>query len=236
MPQMLLPDARGRSPTAIDGKSALRDDNVYSAIVAAYGGAGVAKAFTVPQGQSIPQLKGSAITVTAAHQLIHTELSTNLTKAGEAGSSIGDFSVRRIGIDFEQAYYTPAGGTAGVMNAYGAGQQEMMELLSKTWFQLKIAGTKQNEGATRHFSSAGGVTGGVSNTGNATVVATPNNGNPGQMRVLQTPILVGRTDTIEGIFGVAGSASLVFSTATGAGNSSLVWFTLRSDIAADVRG
>lgn len=236
MPQMLLPDARGRSPTAIDGKSALRDDQVYSSIVAAYGGSGVTKAFTVPQGQNIPQLKGSAITVSATHQLIHTELTTNLTKAGEAGSSIGDFSVRRIGIDFEQAYYTPSGGTAGVQNAYGAGQQEMAELLAKTWFQLKIAGTKQQEGATRMFGSAGGMTGSISNTGNATVVAAPSNGNPGNMRVLQTPILVGRTDTIEGVFGVAGSASLAFSTASGQGNSTLVWFTLRSDIAADVRG
>jgi len=233
---MLLPDARGRSPTAIDGKSALRDDNVFSAIVVAYGAAGSTKAFTVPQGQSIPQLKGSGITVSAAHQLTHTELTTNLTKAGEAGSSIGDFSVRRVGIDIEQAYYTVSGASAGIQNSYGAGQQEAAELLAKTWFQLKIAGTKQQEGAMRHFGSAGGVAGSLSQTGNAAVSMLPTNNLPGNMRVLQTPILVGRTDTIEGVYGVGGSASLTFSTSTSQGNSSLLWFTLRSDIAADVRG
>ncbi len=123
MPQMLFPDPRGRSPTAAAGQSAGRDENIYSAIVVGYNGAGTQKLFTVPEGQAIPRLVGSSITPTAQHLLNHTKLTTNLGKAGEVGSAIGELSIRSIGIGFEQGYFT-----SGALNTYGYGQQEAAEI------------------------------------------------------------------------------------------------------------
>lgn len=229
--QILLPDPRFRSPTAVGDKSDGRDENLYSAMVLAYGGSGQQKVFTVPQGQNIPKLAGAGIAPTAAHQLTYTELTTNFTKAGEAGSAIGDFAIRAIGITFENGYYS----AAGVLNSYGMGQQEVNETLSKTFFQLKIAGKKQIEGATFMFPASGGAFGSIGTTGNAATVASLNNGWPGALRKLKLPILVARTDTVEGVFGIAGGASLVFSVASGVGQSSLVWFNLQSLVGGDVR-
>jgi hypothetical protein len=223
--QLLLPDARFRSPTAVEGKADMRDENIFSSIVVGHGAAGQQKMFTVPQGQAIPRLVGANIAPTAAHQLTHSELTTNLSKAGEAGSALGDFSVRAIGINIENAYVAA---TTGALNTYGAGQQEVNEILAKTFFQLKIAGKKQLEGATFMFPATGGTFGGIQTTGNAQTVSALTNGWPGSMRRLKLPILVARTDTIEGVFGVAGSASLTFSVASGVGQCSLVWCNLLS--------
>lgn len=233
MPEaIILPDPRFRSNTAQPDVSDGRDENNFSAIVVGHGGAGQQKAFTVPQGQAIPRLVGAGIAPTAAHQLTHSELTTNFTKAGEAGSAIGDFAVRAIGITFENGYYDGS----GVLNtSYGMGQQEVNEVLSKTFFQLKIAGKKQIEGATFMFPASGAAYGGMATTETGVTVSALNNGWPGSMRKLKIPILVGRTDTVEGVFGVAGSSSLVFSTTTGIGQSSLVWFNLYSIVGGDVR-
>lgn len=232
MSKLLLPDARFRSPTAVEGKSDMRDENVYSALVVCHGGAGQQKLFTVPQGQAIPRLAGAGIAPTAAHQLTHTELTTNLTKAGELGSSIGDASVRAIGITIENGYYD----ASGVVNAsYGAGQQETHEILAKTFFQLKIAGKKQIEGATFMFPSAGSVYGGISTTESAVTVGSLSNGWPGSLRRLKLPILVARTDTLEGVFGIAGGSALVFSVTSGIGQAALVWCTLFAAVKGDIR-
>lgn len=229
--QILLPDPRFRSPTAVSDKSDGRDENIYSSLVIGYGGSGQQKVFTVPQGQQIPRLVGSGIAPTAAHQLTHSELTTNLSKAGEAGSAIGDFAVRGIGITFENAWYD----SAGVLNTYGMGQQEVNDTLSKTFFQLKIAGKKQIEGATFMFPCTGAAYGGISTTENSATVSSLNNGWPGGLRKLKLPILVARTDTIEGVFGVASGSSLVYSVASGVGQCSLVWFNLHSIVGGDVR-
>lgn len=231
--QILLPDPRFRSPTAVGDKSDGRDENIYSALVIAHGGAGQQKVFTVPQGQQIPRLVGAGIAPTAAHQLTHSELTTNLSKAGEAGSAIGDFAIRGLGITFENGWYAAAD---GVLNGnYGMGQQEVYDTLSKTFFQLKIAGKKQIEGATFMFPATGAGYGGVSTTEATVTVSSLNNGWPGSSRKLKLPILVARTDTIEGVFGVASSSALVFSVTTGIGQSSLVWFNLHSIVGGDVR-
>jgi hypothetical protein len=111
-------------------------------------------------------------------------------------------------------------------------------VLSKTFFQLKIAGKKQIEGATFMFPATGAGYGGMSVGGtnaNTLIGSTLNNGWPGASRKLRLPILVARTDTIEGVFGVAGSSSLVFSVTSGIGQSSLVWFNLISLVGGDVR-
>lgn len=230
-PQLLLPDARFRSPTAVEGKADMRDENLYSALIVGHGGAGQQKMFTVPQGQAIPRLVGAGIAPTAAHQLTHSELTTNFTKAGEAGSSLGDFSVRAIGLTCENGWYDGS----GALNTYGMGQREVGDVLSKTFFRLFIAGKKQIEGATFMFPASGAMFGGISTTENATTVSSVNNGWPGSLRRLKLPILVARTDTVEGVFGVAGSAALSFSEAAGVGQSSLIWCSLHAIVKGDVR-
>lgn len=228
MPSMLLPDASFRSPTAIPGTSDMRDENVYSACVVTGGASGTTNVFTVPRGQSIP-LIGSG--TAAAHQKTYTELTTNISQAGQLGAAIGDASIRRIGINIEQAYYDGS----GVAGAYGAGLQEVTELMSKTFFQLRIAGKLQIQGPTFLFPAAGGAVGSIAGgiTSKSPAVAT--NGWPGQLRGLKLPILVGRTDTIEGTFGVAGGASLTFSLTSGTYQPVLVWFVLHAIVKGDAR-
>jgi hypothetical protein len=225
MAGLLLPDARFRSPTAVEGKADMRDENIYSALRVGHGASGQQKVFTVPQGQTIPSLGGGTV---AAHQSTYTELTTNLTKAGELGSAIGDASIRSIGITIENGWYDGS----GALNTYGAGQIEVTEILNKTFFQLKIAGKKQIEGPTFLFPAAGAAFGGLSTTETTVTVANMNNGWPGTMRRLKLPILVARTDTLEGVFGVAGGATLAFSVST---QSALVWFVLHGAIKGDVR-
>lgn len=232
MSKLLLPDGRNRSSTAVDGKADVRDENVFSSLVLQHGGAGQTKVFTVPQGQTIPRLNGAGITApTEAHQSTYSELTTNITKAGEFGSALGDAAVRGIGITIENAGYD----SAGVPRTFGAGQLEVSDILSKTFFQLKIAGKKQIEGSTFMFPASGGVYGGISSTENAVTVASLGNGMPGGLRRLKIPVMVARNDTVEGVFGIAGGSALAFSVTTGIGQPVLVWFNLHCLIKGDVR-
>lgn len=226
--QMLLPDASFRSPTAVPGKSDMRDENVYSAACVTGGANGSTAVFTVPRGQTIP-LIGSG--TAANHQKTYTELTTNISQAGQLGAAIGDASIRKIGINIESAYYD----ASGVPNTYGAGQQEVSEILAKTFFQLRIAGKLQIQGPTMFFPASGGAFGSISTTESAVTVAALGNGWPGALRSLKLPVLVGRTDTIEGVFGVAGGASLTFSVASGAYQPCLVWFNLHALVKGDAR-
>jgi len=232
MAKMLLPDARFRSPTAVEGKADMRDENVFSAIVLGHGGAGQQKVFTVPQGQAIPRLVGAGIVPTAAHQLTYCELTTNLTKAGELGSSLGDAAIRGIGITIEQGAYA----SSNVVRAeFGATQFEISDILSKTFFQLKIAGKKQIEGATFMFPGVGGQFGSIGGGAVAAVSSITTNGWPGALRRLKLPILIARTDTLEGVVGVAAGSALAFSQTTGTGQCSLVWYCLHVALKGDVR-
>lgn len=230
--QVLLPDSSQRSPTAVRGKSDMRDDNVYSAIVLQSGGAGVQSIFTNPRGQAIPRLAGAAITApTSAHQVNYSEQTTNISQAGQLGAAIGDASFIGFGATIETAYYS----AAGALNTYGAGQQEVSEILNKVFFQMKTAGKKQLEGPLFLFPAAGGQQGSIATTGNNVTVSQPTNGSPGMMRRLKLPILVARQDTLEGIIGVAGGDSVTFSVATGVGQPVLVWVAIRALVAGDAR-
>ena len=231
--QMLFPDPRDRSATAAAGLSAGRDENIYSAIVVGYGGSGTQKMFTVPEGQAIPRLVGASIAPTAQHLLIHTKLTTNLGKAGEVGSAIGELSIRSIGIGFEQAYVTAA---TGALNTYGFGQQEAAETMAKTFLIFRISGTKQIEGPTSFFPTPGALFGSSSSTANASTVTYLNNGWPGGGRRLKVFLPASRTDQIEVEYGTAGGVSLTFSVTTGVGQSSLVWCNLWCGVMADVLG
>ncbi len=231
MPQMLFPDPRGRSPTAMPGQSGGRDENIYSAIVVGHGGAGTQKLFTVPEGQSIPRLVGSGIAPTAQHLLTHTKLTTNLGKAGEVGSAIGELSIRSIGMDWEQGYYD----ANGLLNTYGFGQQEASEVMAKTFLIFRISGTKQIEGPMRLFPAAGGTVGSVSSTRNNALIAPLTNGAPGSGRRLKVYLPAGRADQLEIEYGTAGGVTLTFSVTTTVGQSSLIWCNLWCGVMADVR-
>lgn len=224
--KMLLPDASFRSPTAVPGKSDMRDENIYSAVVVSDAANGQTTVFTVPRGQSIPLLGGGTA---AAHQRTFTELTTNISQAGQLGAAIGDASIRKIGIGIETAWYD----SSGALNTYGAGQQEVAEILAKTFFQFRIAGKLQIQGPTQFFPAAGGMFGSISSTETTVTTALAGNGWPGQLRGLKIPILVGRTDTVEGVFGVAGGAELSFTTTNG--NPTLVWFNLHALVKGDAR-
>ena len=231
MPSMLFPDPRFRSPTAAAGQSGGRDENVYSCLVAGHGGAGTQKMFTVPEGQSIPRLVGSGIAPTAQHLLTMTKLNTNLGKAGEVGAAIGEISIRSIGIGCEQAYYD----ANGALNSYGMGQQELLEILSKTFLIFRISGTKQIEGPTSFFPAPGGAFGSVATTETSVTVTALTNGWPGGGRRLKVFLPAARTDQLEVEFGTAGGVSLAFSVTSGVGQSSLVWCNLWCGVMADVR-
>ena len=232
MGQAYFPDNRNRSATAIAGQSDLRDENLFSAVALCHGGAGQTKVFTIPQGQTLPALKGSSITVAQAHQTAYTEVTTNLTKAGELGSAIGDASIRSVGLTLETASYLD---TAATVSLYGATQNEVADVASKVFFQLKIAGKIQIQGPVWAFPPQGGVDGNISTTGNNVTQAIANLGVKGQQRRLKLPILVARTDTIEGVVGVAGSASLAFRTTSAAGQASLLTIMLSALVKGDVR-
>lgn len=236
MAKLILPSAV-RSPTAVAGKSDMRDENVYSSLVVAHGGSTSNKVFTVPQGQTIPQIKGPAVTPTQAHHLTHSDLTTNITQAGQLGSGIGDCSFRAIGITIEPTPY-PAGAGAGgaaALGAYGAGPTEMAEILNKTFFEFKVGGKTQSKGAAFMYPSVGGLFGSVATTGNASTVGILQNGWPGTPRKQKLPILAGRTDVLEGIVGLGNGASYSFSTTTGGGQETLLWVTLLTLVKGDVR-
>jgi len=230
MPQLLLPAATMRSPTALAGQSDIRDENVYSALVVQHTGTGQQKVFTVPQGQAIPKLNGTSTASTNPHHVTYSDLTTNLTKAGEFGSSLGDGSIRGLGITIEQAAYTL---TTGAPRNFGATQFEVSDLLAKTSFELKIGGKRQIIGPTFLFPALGAVTGSIATTGNAQTPALVNAG--GRIRMLKVPVPVARNDTLEGTFSVATGASLAFSDTSSNGQPTLIWFTLLTTVKGDVR-
>lgn len=236
--KLLFPDASQRSPTAVAGKSDLRDENVYSSAVVTHGGSGTVQLFTVPRGGTIPILSASIAVSPNAHQAKYTELTTNITQAGQFGSALGEGSVRGIGLDIENGYTAFA---TGALNAYGAGQQEVSEILAKMFFRLSIGGKKQIESALRHLPAAGGSYGSMAAASYAAggTISTLSNGLPGSWRNLKVPILIARTDTVVGDLGVAGGSSLVFSNtsfvAPQAGQASLIWAVLKTAIKGDAR-
>jgi hypothetical protein len=232
--KLLFPDASQRSPTAVAGKSDLRDENVYSSGVVTHGGAGTIQLFTVPRGGIIPVLTAFAAPALPAHQAKYTELTTNITQAGQFGSALGEGSVRGVGLDIENAYVAFA---TGARNTYGATQQEVSEILAKMFFRLSIGGKKQIESAVRHLPAAGGAYGSMAAASFATggVISTLSNGLPGSWRNLKVPILIARTDTVVGDLGVAGGSSLVFADAVTPGQPTLIWAVLKTAIKGDAR-
>lgn len=231
----LFPDARFRSPTAVQNRSDVRDEMVYSALRLGDGAVGQTKTFTIPQGQTIPSL-GNAGGL-ANYQTTYSALSTNLTKAGEFGSALGDASVRGIGITIETAAPQVVVGTlATVYGVVGATPEDVGAILGQTSFALRVGGKKQIEQPTWAFPALGGPIGHISVATLGTATAGVNagvvtNGNPGMGRKLKIPVLIARTDTVEGEFLVTGTLNL-FGTNT---QSVLVWTGLLALVKGDVR-
>lgn len=236
--KFFFPDNRGRSATAASDKADLRDENIYSAIVMAHGGSGQQLIFTNPRGQSIPNLAGSGITIAQNQHKTYTEISTNLTKAGELGASIGDAAIRALGVTIEVAPQGSAVGTAPVIALYGGTMNEVAEINNKTFFRLEVAGKKQIEGPTWAFPATGGSIGSAAAAGVAapgTLFGIATNGVPGLGRQVKVPIMIARSDTLNGVVGVASGASLVFITTTGGGQETLVTYNLFAAVRGDVR-
>ena len=222
--KMLFPDGSQRSPTAVPGKSDVRDENVYSAAVISNTASGNTTVFVNPRGQSIPLLgSGSA----QAHQKTYTEATTNISQSGQLGSALGEASLRAIGMTIEQAYISKSG---AVNTVYGATMADVNEILFKTFFQLRIGGKLQIQGASWMFPALGAPQGSLASTANAFAGGIVNNGFPGSGRRLKVPVLVARTDTVEGTYGVIGGA-----TTTQEGGPALVWFQTLALVKGDAR-
>ncbi len=231
MAKALIPGAKFRSPTALQGQSDIRDDLIYSSIIICHGGGSTQKAFTVPQGQAIPTMAGAGIAPTQAHHLVHTELSTNMEKAGELGASIGDAAVRSIGLNLEAAWPSGAG-----FNTYGASPREVTEFVNKTYFQFKIGGKVMTQGPAGMFPSVGGVQAQVSTTQNVSTIGFAQNGSPLQGgRKLRIPIQIARTDVVVGLFGLANGATYSFTVQAGVGQETMVTCVLGALVRGDVR-
>ncbi len=238
MPRAVFPAAR-RSATAVQGKSDIRNENIYSAVVLAHGGTGRAKLFTVPQGGAIPELFAGVTATAVAHQTRYTDLTTNLEKAGELGSAIGDAALLAMGITIEVAAYVLATGAA---RAFGATQFEAADILSKTVAEMKVGGKRQIIGPTWAFPNLGSLTGSIGGGGAAgplgvlSVVSIPNVGvgNTGR-KFTGAPVMVARDDVFLVEFSVAGSAALAFAITNADGQPTLVWVAFHAQIAGDVR-
>lgn len=235
MSQALIPRSY-RSATALDGESDVRDDLIYSSVILGHGGGSQQKMFTVPQGQAIPKMVGTAIAPTELHHLTHSELSTNQDKAGEFGSSIGDAAVRSISLVLEQAL-PKADGTFGT---YGATPHEAAEFLAKTYFQFKVGGKVMTQGPVGQFPSSAGLAGGMalSTTVTATTKVSGFAQNGAALlggRRLKIPVAIARNDVVVGLVGLPNGATYSFSVTTGVGQSTMLTCVLGSLVRGDVR-
>ena len=238
MPRIVLPalPEAQRPTTAVLNKSDLKDDKVYSACVVAHGGTGSASLFTIPKGQTTPLLRSSSLTTAVqSHQATYTDLTTNLSKAGEFGSGLGDVSCRAIAITLEPA--APGATTLLSDRAFGATVWELTDVQAKMFFELKIGQKRATMGPIFSYGTDWGTVGDIStsttaNNATSRLYAVRNGNGPNRFKV---PIQIARNDTVEGLLSVAGSTGLEFSTTTGAGQPALMWTSLFSIIRGDVR-
>lgn len=234
MANMVYPNPRYRSVTAATGIGDAHDGMVYSAGVLAHGGTGLLKLFSVQFGQTIPELKGAAITAPVQlHQQTYTLLTTNLDRPSQLGDNLGDASLRALGITIEQAAYPD--GAAVLNRAFGATDFEVSDILSKCAGEFKIGAKPQIQSPLWGYPQLGGVSGSISTTQNAATIGVLTNGSVPTGRVLRTPMMLGRYDSLSFELSVQNGATLAFS-ATGAdGQPTLVWCMILVDFMSDVR-
>jgi hypothetical protein len=218
-----------RPSTALAGVGDVHDDNVYSACVLAHGGIGTVKMFVSGQGSPVPALTGTAITAAniPAHYQTYSPVTTVIEQSGQLGNSIGDATVRAIGVTLDNA--AVAGGTARV---WGATAFEFADVLSKTRLEVKLSNKRRILGPTWTYPQTGGAMG----------FTTANNTSFGQNgfptgRKLKAPIEISRTDVL--VAEMTADAALAFSqtsfSGANAGQATLVWVNMVGTLRSDVR-
>jgi hypothetical protein len=228
VPGFLLP-APNRPSTALAGVGDLHDDNIYSALVAAHGGVGTIKTFVSGQGSPIPALTGTAILAASVPTtyVTYSPLTTVIEQSGQLGNSIGDATVRAIGVTIDQAAVT-----TGTPRSWGATSFEVKDLLSKTRVEVKVSNKRRILGPTWSYPQTGGAIGFTTATGESFA----QNGFP-TGRKLRSPIEIARTDVIVCEF--TADAALAFSDTSFAashdGQASLVWINMIGTLRSDVR-
>lgn len=216
------------SATALPNKIDLRDEHIYSAGVFQYGGATPISLFTVPIGQGIPRSAGSGVLTTnfPDHYVSYTEQTTNLEKAGELGSNIGDAGIRAMGVTFD----TATADSSGTIRNYGATPTEVGDLLSKVTLEFLVTRKRRVIGPVWMFPQTGGMW-----ATSSTFTAHPGyaqNGGVSKGRTFRVPIMIASNNTI--IAKMTPSAALVHSVATTPGQPVLTWVNLMASVGGEV--
>lgn len=215
------------SPTSVQDKVDLKDENIYSAGVLAHGAATPITLFTVPLGQSIPTSSSVSQATNPAHYITYTEQSTNLEKAGELGYNIGDAGIRALGVTFDVA----SSGSTGTVRAYGATPAEVAEIQSKVCLEFLVTRKRRIIGPVWMFPQTGGFWG-VASTYTAHPGFAQNGGVPTGRR-FKVPVMIGSQETV--IAKLTPYASLTFSVTGAPGQPVLTWVNLLASVGAEVR-
>lgn len=226
--QVLLPRTRP-SATAVPDKLDLKDEHIYSAGVFQHGGATPISLFTVPVGQGIPHTAGAGVATTGepAHYATYTEQTTNLEKAGELGSNIGDAGIRAMGVTLD----TATANSVGTVKTFGATPVEVADIQSKVCLEFLVTRKRRIIGPVWMYPQTGGFWGVAS-----TFTAHPGYGQNGATptgRRFRVPIMIGATDTV--VVKLTPFAALTFSVTATPGQSVLAWVNLIASVGAEVR-
>lgn len=233
MPNFLFPSA-DRPSTALPGVGDVHDDNIYSSCVLAHGGQGTVKMFVSGQGSPIPYLASSAPSNAPAHYLTYTPVTTVIEQSGQLGNSIGDASIRAIGVTFDLCQYVAA---TGAPRFWGATPAEVADILSKTRLEVKLSNKRRILGPTWTYPQTGGMQGQIVTTANAQTLGYVQNGPFPTGRRLKSPIEIARTDVL--VAEISADAALAFSdtsfAASHAGQATLTWVNMVGTLRSDVR-
>jgi hypothetical protein len=226
--KVMIPRTRP-SATAVPDKLDLRDEHIYSAGVFQHGGATPLTLFTVPLGQGIPHTAGAGVAATGepSHYTSYTEQTTNLEKAGELGSNIGDAGVKAIGVTFDVA----TANVIGTVKAFGATPVEVADLQSRVTLEFLITRKRRIIGPVWMFPPTGGIWATAT-----TFTAHPGfatNGASQTGRRFRVPIMIGSTDTV--VAKLTPQSALVFTVTVTPGQPVLAWVNLLAAVGAEVR-
>jgi hypothetical protein len=216
------------SATGLPDKLDLRDEHIYSAGVFQHGGATTISLFTVPIGQGIPRSAGSGVLNTGFpdHYVTYTEQATNLEKAGELGSNIGDAGIRAMGVTLDSA----TSSVSGTVKAYGATPVEVADILSKVSLEFLVTRKRRVIGPVWMFPQTGGMWATAS-----TFTAHPGfaqNGGSAMGRSFRVPIMIASNNTI--IAKLAPSSALVHGVTVTPGQPVLTWVNLIASVGGEV--
>jgi hypothetical protein len=224
--------APNRPSTALQGVGDSHDDNVYSALVVAHGGVGIQTIFLGGIGTPIPALTGTAIVAAniPTHYQSYTTSTTNIQQSGQLGNTVGDFSVRAVGVTLDQTSYTAG---TGVPRVWGATPWEVADALSKIVVEVKLSNKRRIMGPAWAFPQLGGPMGFSVASGSALV----GNGLFATGRRIASRFEIARNDTLT--VDVTANAALAFSdtsfATTHAGQATLMTVLMIGTANSDVR-